>query len=137
MARGVSDDELAGPLKGINALALDNPADIHQHIRELGEALQIVPEPAEAYLAQLDQVVAPSIAELDGVDDSSPDNRGAQSRALIKGLSDDAIELLCAAATDPAGGALAIDRQVGLSISAAGRIFTGEDNRSQARWSAA
>ncbi len=49
---------LAGPLKNINALNASRAEDVHQFITELGNAINVTPEPPQVYLRELEILLA-------------------------------------------------------------------------------
>lgn len=53
---GLSASRLEGPLSGINALKIKNPAEMHQLVHDLAGTLGIEAEPAAAYQRIIDQL---------------------------------------------------------------------------------
>jgi len=57
LAPGVGIDALAGPLKGINALSCDSPAQLHQLVDDISQHLELKLERAAAYQKCIDDIV--------------------------------------------------------------------------------
>jgi hypothetical protein len=128
LAPGASVDELVGPLRGLNALRADVPAQVHQLLRELASTLGTSLEPPDAYQSALDELTkakgATAVISRNGVD-------------LIKGLTEYATELLLAAARD-SHGVMVLETSGGLVVQASGKQFVQPRNpRSEAQWRAA
>lgn len=54
---GMKPYVLRGPLSGLNALSCDNTSELHQLVHEIGQRLQLAPEPPAAYQRHIDAVI--------------------------------------------------------------------------------
>ena len=127
LAPGATVDELVGPLKGLNALRADVPAQIHQLLRELASALGVAREPPDAYQSDLDELTKAKGAPPTTATRIDP----------IKGLSESATELLLAGADDHRG-IMVLDTSGGVLMQAHGKQFIQPGSaRSEAQWRAA
>jgi len=57
LAPEINLNVLSGPLTGINALSCNNPAELHQLVSDLGEALEKDPDPPAAYQRHIDSIL--------------------------------------------------------------------------------
>lgn len=146
LAPGTPPSVLGGPLAGKNALCADSEGQLHQMVREVGRVLHVSPEPAEAYLQQLQNVKTwkptahedhrPDATHSSGRPAAAMDSEGIR---IAADLSSPATDLLKAAAADPKAMIIRTrTHNTGTSISTNGRNFVEAGNaRSEAEWDGA
>jgi len=63
LAPGVSPDILKGPLSELNALSSGNSSQLHQLVKDLGEILEIKPEPSHSYERYIKEILTVTPSE--------------------------------------------------------------------------
>lgn len=128
LAPDVAPDSLADPLKGLNALKYDSPAQLHQLVEEMARHLGVELDHPAAYQKCIDEMVQLSAAV-------QPSKITEVSLNSTAALGDDAKALLLGAAQDHEGVIMRFRTATGLHIRTSGRDFVPDrEPRTKARW---
>ncbi|MGE0591886.1 MAG: toll/interleukin-1 receptor domain-containing protein [Vicinamibacterales bacterium] len=142
---GFAAELLDGPLKGLNALRMDNRQQVLQLVHEIGRSLGADLAAPQSYAQRVDAVVdqpARLASNAAGGASSGPRQPAArrlnvEERDLVAGLSEVAGELLRHVANDANGALEVMDRTTGMSVTTGGReLVEGGAGRARSvqRW---
>ncbi|MCH7703201.1 MAG: toll/interleukin-1 receptor domain-containing protein [Planctomycetes bacterium] len=112
---GVDPDKLPGPLAGKNALRCDSNAQLHQLVADLGTALEVTPEPAAAYQAHIDKILACSQATGEDVHASNTPDGEKSTGPATPTLSEEEFDILVAVSKQECATVAWVASTVGIS----------------------